>query len=799
MKATPPKQPGDTVPKIPLWEEPGTPPLQSMYSHIWPRDMDTDYSESESDSSGSSEEWEGSSESGLGSDSEEDSDSDDVDGEGLKLTADQADMLQKHVAEFRAADLHRRLAIVKDCLNWIQARQPKASFKRKEVETLVRRYLYNKGRRAKKSSTLNLGRRWTYRDIVMDVHRQELHTMTLSLSDSKGGSDKYLACYQKALKIVQAGLSQETKEKYRAQAKKWTEDIPPPRQQRKMMQKYGMSTFREFARYVYSQYGVRVAILGAYQDGDGDPSITFFDINEKLGGTSFKRRHENWQHDQGMGEDFSKWAAKSFGKGTGDNSDDDGEKKSKDAPEINLKTDSRGYPILPSWEAVKDTDHRNKKYLIGKYMSEMYQMASEGRKGRIPWTRVREAQQDYILDKYLPAGKLPDRPHSASSKGTKILGRSKTANIGTGNGDEADLDGIKIVQPEEDNGESQGGGKDSAAEDGAAEDPGPSRRPQPRRRRLPGSAGPNKVHEEPTAELPMEGDFVNPPRQQQPLSLPNRPQLSPAAKVLVAPPPDSQSQSPLQGRSPQTVMRKPWADKFSFLESLSKDGKYQDLLLEINKMFLSDRVISIEPSTQHPTWASWTWTQMWLPEVFHSGGDKPVWQWLQSRPYVPDLSLEGVRRNFSVDGIALGIGSLLHDLEAMQFSDEIHPPEHVAHSKVSFGVVGSIIYPALDNFLEIIKDHNNFIATDDSQELPTPVAPPSASAEREGKRHRNVKGTDDSDADSQIRNRQKVDPKIGAQARRSGRVKRPTERAKVTQESGDASARKDSGKKGANQ
>ncbi|KAH9009917.1 hypothetical protein EDB83DRAFT_2530998 [Lactarius deliciosus] len=506
METAPPNQPGNTVPdkvpEIPRWAEPGIPPLESMYSHIWPRDMDTDYSESESDSSGSSEEWEGSSDSGLGSDSEEGSDSDDADGGELKLTADQADMLQKHVAEFRAADLHRRLAIVKECLNWIQAGwQPKASFKRKEVETLVRRYLYNKGRRAKKSSTLNLGRRWTYRDIVSDVHRQELHTMTLSLSDSKGGSDKYLACYQKALKILQEGLSQETKEKYRAQAKKWTEDIPPPQQQRKMMQKYSMSTFREFARYVYSQYGMRVAILGAYQDGEGDPSITFFDINEKLGGTSFKRRHENWQRDQGMGEDFSKWAAESFGKGTG-GSDDDGEKKSKDStPEINLKTDSRGYPILPSWESVKDTEHRYKKYLIGKYMSEMYEMASEGRKARIPWARVREAQQDYILDMYLPAGVTLTQFHHIRlgdanallkhwttrqaagqtpfrfKKGDKNSRRSKAADIGTDNGDEADLNGIKNVQPEEDDSESQGGGKDSAAEDGAAEDPGPSRRP----------------------------------------------------------------------------------------------------------------------------------------------------------------------------------------------------------------------------------------------------------------------------------------------------------------------------------
>ncbi|KAH9023032.1 hypothetical protein EDB83DRAFT_2320211 [Lactarius deliciosus] len=243
MKAAPSKQLDDPIPKIPLWEEPGTPPLESVYFHIWPHDMDTNYSESESDSLGSSEEWEEDSESGLDSVSSEDSDNDDMDREELKLMVDQANMLQKHVAEFQSADLHHRLAIVKDCLNWIQARwQLKASFKRRKRKLR---------QRAKKRSTLNLGRRWTHRDID--------------------------------------GLSQETKEKYRAQAKKWTEDIPPPQQQQKMMQKYGMSTFQEFTWYVYSQYGMWVAILGAYQDGEGDPSIMFFDMNEKLGGTSFKQ------------------------------------------------------------------------------------------------------------------------------------------------------------------------------------------------------------------------------------------------------------------------------------------------------------------------------------------------------------------------------------------------------------------------------------------------------------------------------------------------------------------------------
>ncbi|KAI9445920.1 hypothetical protein H4582DRAFT_2069240 [Lactarius indigo] len=354
MKAPLSKQPcTPSEKKLPLWEEPGTPPLESI-------------------AGGSSDEWEGASESELESESEEDSDADDVKGDELTLTEDQADMLQKHVAEFQAADLHRRLAIIKECLNWIQARwQPKASFKKKQVKTLVRQYLYNKGRRAKKKSTLNLGKRWTYLDVVMDAHHEELHIMTLSLSDSKGGSPGYLGCYRKALKTVEEGLSEETKAQYRAQAKSGQKTSHLPWQQRRMMERHGMSTFREFAQYVYSQYGVRVAILAAYRDGEGDPAITFFDINEKLGATSFKKRHENWQN-EGMGEDFATWATECFGKGSSD-SDEEDRKKSKDAaPEIKLKTDSQGYPMLPSWESIKNTDLRYKKYLIGRYLSGMY-------------------------------------------------------------------------------------------------------------------------------------------------------------------------------------------------------------------------------------------------------------------------------------------------------------------------------------------------------------------------------------------------------------------------------------------
>jgi hypothetical protein len=41
-----------------------------------------------------------------------------------------------------------------------------------------------------------------------------------------------------------------------------------------MMEKHGVSTFQDFAQYVYNQFGMRITMLAAYCDSEGDPSIT---------------------------------------------------------------------------------------------------------------------------------------------------------------------------------------------------------------------------------------------------------------------------------------------------------------------------------------------------------------------------------------------------------------------------------------------------------------------------------------------------------------------------------------------
>ena len=65
-----------------------------------------------------------------------------------------------------------------------------------------------------------------------------------------------------------------------------------------------------------------------------------------------------------------------------------------------------------------------------------------------------------------------------------------------------------------------------------------------------------------------------------------------------------------------------------------------------------------------------------------------------------------------MDGIALRIGSLLRDMEASQFSDKFHPPQHVTQSTVGFDTIETIVHLILDDFLQILRGHNNNVSGD---------------------------------------------------------------------------------------
>ncbi|KAH9012877.1 hypothetical protein EDB84DRAFT_1568967 [Lactarius hengduanensis] len=313
----------------------------------------------------------------------------------INLTDEQVTMLQKRVAEFRAADKAGRSNIIQDSADRIEGSWGQdTNFDREVVETLVRRYLFNRCRRVRKKSHFR-SKQWTYRDILVDRHREEIDKMTVDMSGEPSGSNGYLGYYNKVVKLVDEGLDEETRVKYRAEARKWAEQEAPPEQQQRMFAKRGIDTMQDFSELMYRQYGVRVAILGGYCDNDG-PSIMFYDNDNELGGTSFKARYKGWLHDP-MVEEFSRWTAESFGDPA-----DSGEEciiKKDQTPKVKLPIDKHGYPVLPNWETIDRGGLTYKKMVIGQFMSEMY-----GGKRRVPWAKLREAQGDWIAAEYLPEG-----------------------------------------------------------------------------------------------------------------------------------------------------------------------------------------------------------------------------------------------------------------------------------------------------------------------------------------------------------------------------------------------------------
>ncbi|KAI9433116.1 hypothetical protein H4582DRAFT_2082572 [Lactarius indigo] len=283
----------------------------------------------------------------------------------IEITDEQASMLQKHTAEFRAADADGRLKIIQDSVDRIERHwRQGAEFDRKVVETLVR----------------------------LVPLQQELDKMAVEMSGSTPGSRSYLGCYRKAVKLIGERLDEDTQVKYRAEAKKWAEQGVPPRQQQRMFEKHGIHTIRDFSETMYRQYGVRVAILGGYCDDD-------WTLDHVLGGTSFKARYKGWSKDP-LVEEFSRWTAEEY---PADSGEEDRKRKDK-TPKVKLPMDENGYPVLPKWEDIDREGLMYKKVVIGKFMSEMYQIAAGGSKGRVPWARIHEAQGDFIAAEYLPEG-----------------------------------------------------------------------------------------------------------------------------------------------------------------------------------------------------------------------------------------------------------------------------------------------------------------------------------------------------------------------------------------------------------
>ncbi|KAH9179081.1 hypothetical protein EDB89DRAFT_1901132 [Lactarius sanguifluus] len=185
-------------------------------------------------------------------------------------------------------------------------------------------------------------RRWQ-QDIEFDreIVETELDKMAIEMSGSPSGSSRYLGFYQKAIKLVEEGLDEETRVKYRAEAKTWAE------------KQCLLGSSSDHVPPIWSS--------AIYLQSNDLPNS--YDNNDELGGTSFKARYKGWSQDP-MVEEFSRWTAASFGAHPADSEEENINKGA--TPKVKLLMDEN------SWEAIDRGGLMYKKMVIGKFMSKMY-------------------------------------------------------------------------------------------------------------------------------------------------------------------------------------------------------------------------------------------------------------------------------------------------------------------------------------------------------------------------------------------------------------------------------------------
>jgi hypothetical protein len=132
---------------------------------------------------------------------------------------------------------------------------------------MYKNWFYNQTKRKRATKHLvKFGKKWTARKVIEVQRKADI----LKETGAKAGDKQMIGNYQQALRTVMGGLSQVELTAAEETAKEWANEGPPREVQVEVAQKRSGNIMREFADKLFKDAGMRVAVLWAYKDSDGD-------------------------------------------------------------------------------------------------------------------------------------------------------------------------------------------------------------------------------------------------------------------------------------------------------------------------------------------------------------------------------------------------------------------------------------------------------------------------------------------------------------------------------------------------
>ncbi|KAG1819585.1 uncharacterized protein BJ212DRAFT_1478817 [Suillus subaureus] len=238
---------------------------------------------------------------------------------------------------------------------------------------------------------------WTPRMVIYQWNQEEVLKRIKDKSGVKPGGPDMFKHYQAAVKRVMAELSNNKLEKAKETAKEWSNNFPPPEIQAQVTCKKGPVYMEHFSKEMWRQCGMRVFVMSAWKNEQGEMSCRHND-NEALGdGDSFMKM-KDWEDIELVWQEY---VQEQFGAGAQDGGQQikEGQKRIR-KPAFELETNRDGMLLLPD---ITEMKLKEKKAIVRAFLTLHYWICSRSDKAVVPWSAIIQSQDDFVARKYVLA------------------------------------------------------------------------------------------------------------------------------------------------------------------------------------------------------------------------------------------------------------------------------------------------------------------------------------------------------------------------------------------------------------
>ncbi|KAG2065978.1 hypothetical protein BDR04DRAFT_1160845 [Suillus decipiens] len=210
------------------------------------------------------------------------------------------------------------------------------------------------------------------RMVIYQQNREEVLKRIEDESGAKPGAPGMFKHYQAAVKRVMAELDEDELEKAKETAEEWPNNFPPPKVQAQVTQKKGPAYMEHFLKEMWRQCRMRVFVLSAWKNEQGEVLFGMHDDNEALGdGDSFMKM-KDWEAIETVWQEY---AQEQF-------------------------VDGDGMPVLLD---ITETKLEEKKAIVRAFLTSHYRLCSGNDKAVIPWSAIIHSQDDFVARTFLLA------------------------------------------------------------------------------------------------------------------------------------------------------------------------------------------------------------------------------------------------------------------------------------------------------------------------------------------------------------------------------------------------------------